>query len=89
MSNSLENRTSTNPSWFTFHGSMRLIFTNIIMHHTSLNECIAIPPELRDHHAVTMETAGPRFDTGITELSEKVSNSTVTSKLSFSICNVP
>lgn len=54
-----------------------------------LNECIAIPLELRDHRIVTMETAGPSFDTGITALMEKVSNSTVTSKLPFSICNVP
>lgn len=34
-----------------------------------------------------METAGPHFNTGITELSE--SNSTVTFKLLFSICNAP
>lgn len=54
------------------------------------NERVALPAVLGDRHTVTMETAGPHFDTGITALGGKKSPTLQrTSKLSFSICNVP
>lgn len=39
------------------------------MHHASSfeNERVALPALLGDRHTVTMETAGPHFDTGVTE----------------------
>lgn len=71
---------------------MRLIFTNIIMQHTShfkwLHHIISIPLQRRDHHTVTMETTGPCYETS-TQCWLEVCNSTITSKLPFSICNVP
>lgn len=51
------------------------------------NERVALPAALGDRHAVTMETAGPHFDTGITELGggKKVANSTVNIQTSHSV----